>query len=228
MPETLPTVLVGNAVTVPHYPSGQSINFAGCRYFVYEGYAEVNTTTGNVIAIRNENDQPLTLPVPLDTIAVSANDPIYLTHASFYLPRINDIDPLKARPVVAVVTSTNATDVLKLATAANADLTSISIPGAVSGASTGGTFPNGVPSGEAISIFDPLPGLKLTAGVTLQLYSSTAAGAAGVAGGNIRVSTSQGRILIPVRVEYYRKSRSPGLGDFGVSAAQRTIYDALP
>ncbi|WP_017317868.1 hypothetical protein [Mastigocladopsis repens] len=224
MPDSVPTLVPANAYFHPDYATAQCVNFYGLRVFTYEGYAEVDTTTGNSIVLRDREDRPCIIPNPKDPIPLSANDPVYLSHCSFYLPRVGDVRDNK--PVTGVVT-VGTTDVIKLATAANADMTSNTTPGAVSGAAANGTLPNGVPNGEAISIFDPLPGLKLTAPIELRLYSATAPGAAGVAGGNIRVNALQGRLLLPVRVVYYRKTRSPNLSSFSISDAQVEKFSKL-
>lgn len=225
MPDSLPIMLTGNAYIPPDYSSGQSLIVNASRIFEYIGYAEVNTTTGNVIALRNEKDLPCVIPCPLDAIALSANDPAYLSHVSFYVPKTGEVQPSNGKAITAPVTSTNATDVLKLATSANADLTVAATPGAVSGAAVAGIFPSGIPNGEAISLNAPLSPILLTASTELKLFSSTAAGASGAASGNIRVTS--GRVLIPCKVVYYRKLRSPALSSVGISSAQRDIFDRL-
>jgi hypothetical protein len=226
MPDSLPTMLVGNVYSPADYSSGQSLIINAARIFEYFGYAEVNTTTGNVITLRNERDLPCTIPCPLDTIALSANDPAYLSHVSFYIPRIGEVQPFNSKPITSAVTSTSATDVLKLATAANIDLTIATTVGAASGPAVAGIFPSGITAGEAINLNAPLTPIVLTAATELKLYSATAASAAGVASGNIRVAS--GRVLIPCRMVYYRRLRSPAMSTFGISSAQRDIFDRLP
>lgn len=225
MPNSLPIILGGNFVTEPDYGAGQSIDIGHFRLFRYLGYAEITPTTGNAIALKNEDDLPCTIPCPLDGVALSASDPAYIHHASFYIPRVGEVQPFNGKAIAAGVTSSGATDVLKLSTAANIDLTATTTVGAVSGAAVAGIFPSGVTAGEAISINPPSPGIVVTSAIELQLRSATAAGAAGAAGGNIRVAS--GRVLIPVKVIYSRRLRSPSLGDIGLSAAQRELFDKL-
>lgn len=225
MPDSLPIMLPANAYTSPDYSSGQAL-IVGCRrIFEYIGYAEINTITGNAITLRNDKDLPCTIPCPLDAIALSANDPAYLSHVSFFIPKIGEIQAFNGKAIASPVTSTNATDVLKLAAAANTDLTIATAAGAVSGAAVAGIFPSGITVGEAISLNSPLTAIVLTATTELKLYSATAAGSAGAAGGNIRVAS--GRILIPCKAVYYRKLRSPSMSSFGISSAQRDIFDRL-
>lgn len=227
MPDTLPTMVPGNWNQPPDVPTGQSVNMMGLRYFEYQAYGLVTDTTGVSIDVKNENDELLTIPCSKDSIALSANDPVYLTHVAFYIPRIGEVQPYyRHKPIVGNVT-VSTTNVLKLSVAATDDLTSASVPGAVSGAATSGVLPNGVTAGEAISLWNPLAPLVITSPITLKFFSATLA-SGGAAGGNIRVSATQKALFIPVRVGYYRKMRSPGLGDFDVSTAIRQIYDALP
>jgi hypothetical protein len=225
MPDTLPIIFAGNYYTEPDYSSGQSLRVGGHRIFEYIGYAEVNTATGNSIVLRNDRDQPCMIPCPLDSVPLSAVDPALVSHISFYIPRVGEVQAFNGRPVAAPVTA-GATDVLKLAAAANVDLTVNTTLGAVSLAAVAGVIPSGILNGEAISLNSPVAPIALTAATELRLLSATAAGSAGVAGGNIR--TAAGRILIPVRVVYSRRLRSPGLGSFGISSAQREIFDRLP
>lgn len=225
MPDTLPVVFAGNYYTEPDYSSGQALRIGGQRIFEFIGYAEINTTTGNSIALRNDRDQPCMIPCPLDSIPLSAADPALVSHISFYIPRVGEVQAFNGRPITAPITA-GATDVLKLAAAANVDLTVNTTLGAVSGAATAGVLPSGVPNGEAISLNVPSAPIAVTAATELRLLSATAAGSAGAAGGNIRTAT--GRILIPVRVVYSRRLRSPGLASFGISTAQREIFDRLP
>lgn len=227
MPDTLPTMMPGNWSQPPDFPTGQSVNMAGARYFEYNGYALVTDATGVSIDIKNENDEVLTIPCAKDGIALSAADPAYVTHVSFYVPKIGDAQSYNQKAIVANVTI-SGTQVLKLSVAATDDLTSATVIGAVTGAATSGVVPNGVTAGEAISLWAPNTApIVVTAATTLKLFSATLA-SGGVAGANIRVSTAQKRVFIPVRVHYYRKQRAPGLGDFDISATVRQTIDALP
>ncbi len=227
MPDTLPTMVPGNWTQAPDLPTGQSVNMMGFRYFEYQGYGLVTDATGVSIDVKNENDEVLTLPCSKDSIALSAADPLYLTYVGFYIPRIGEVQPYYRNKQIVGNVTVSTTNVLKLSVAATDDLTSAAVPGAVSGAAVAGVLPNGVTAGESISLWNPLAPLVITSPITLKFFSATLA-SGGAAGGNIRVTTAQKALFIPVRVGYYRKMRSPGLGDFDVSAAVRQIYDALP
>lgn len=226
MPDQLPTITPGNWICPPEYSRGQSVNLMGLRYFEYHGFAVVTSTTGTSIDITNENGEALQIPCPLDAIALSAATPAYVTDVSFYIPAVGEVQPWNQKAIVGGVT-VSTTNVLKLAAAVGDDLTSTSVVGAVSGAATAGVLPSGIPNGEAISIWNPLSPPTLTAATTLRLFSATAAGAAGVAGGNIRCSAAQGRIIIPVRVGYYRRRRSPSLSDIQIGDTLRATIDLL-
>lgn len=224
MPDTTPIILPGNFYLTPEYSRSQSAKMGGSRVFEYEGYAEVNTTTGNSLVLRDNNDLPCVIPSPLDPIPLSATDPAYISHVSFYIPRVGEIQHFNGKPVTSPVT-VGGTEVLKLAAAFNTDVTLTNAVGCASGTAAAGVLPSGVPLGEAISTQNPLAGGIFTATTELRLFSATSP-LSGGAGSNIRVTS--GRVLIPCRVIYSRRLRSPNMSSIQLSQSQRDIFDRLP
>ncbi len=208
MPASIPSFLPGNFVNLPDYTVGERADMIipGFATEVWEGFARVTTTTGNAIALANRADQAC-------IINASATDPAWVYHASFFIPSYTSANPNEYGSNTVTV---SGTEVLKFAPLAATDLSVATTVGAVTAAATAGV----VPSGEAISIITPNAPVQLTAQTTLQLYSNSVAGA-GVAGGNIRVTS--GWFWIPCQVMWCKRMRAPSLSDPNFSDAQLRI-----
>lgn len=209
MPVRRRSFLPGNFIKQPDFAVGEAADMIlpGFAGFTYEGYARVTTSTSNVLALANRADQPCIIPA-------TAADPSWVFGAQFYIPPFNAAN---ANEYGSNVITAGATDVLKLASSAAIDGTVATTVAATTPAATAGV----IPSGEVNSIIEPAAPVKFTSDITLQIFSSTAAGAAGASGGNIRVAT--GWFWIPVRVFYIKRMPAPNLTNISFSDAQLRI-----
>ncbi len=173
----------------------------GHDYMLWSGAARVNNASGNSIPVLSNQDGTSQLVIP-----ASATDPAYLHYLGFNIP---------------TALTVGTTDVIKLATGPTVDATATTTASAVSTAASATALAAQSPR----SIIPLLTPVTLTADTTLVICSSTAAGGAGVAGGNIRLNsawtdplsgqpyTAAAGTFIQVTAIWAKRQAVPGWGD---------------
>jgi hypothetical protein len=215
MPVSRRSFLPGNFIELPDFTLGEVCDMLipGFSTFVYRGFARVTTATGNQLNIGNRADLPPLIPA-------SPTNPAYIYQVAFSIPPFSSNYPNEYGS--NLITTSVAGDVLKFAPTAASDATSTTVAAATTApAATVQGVANAFAPGEYTSIIAPNAPIVLTADTTFSLFSSTAAGAAGAASGNIR--TAQGWFWIPVRIAGCRRMSAPSMSDVQFSESQMRI-----